>query len=68
MCKSMESTLPDIRYPAGYLDNKTGYHVQPCTSLQCCGSVSFLYGSGSGFSDAFREIMDLEPDPAPKLT
>ena len=31
---------------------------------QCCGSVLFLYGSGS--SDPFREITD--PDPAPNPT
>ena len=31
------------------------------SAKQCCGSVSFLYGSGS--SDPFREITD--PDPAP---
>ena len=34
------------------------------TWYQCCGSVSFWYGSGSGSTDLYLWLKDPDPDPA----
>jgi hypothetical protein len=41
--------------------------VYPCTvrNNHCCGSVTFLYGSGS--ADPYQNVTDLDLDPAPEL-
>jgi hypothetical protein len=31
--------------------------------IQCCGSVTFWYGSGSGSADPYPKVTDLDSDP-----
>ncbi len=43
----------------GSLDN--------CSFIQCCGSMTFWGGSGSGSADPCLWLMDLDPDPDPAI-
>ena len=49
--------------PDVYLDLDPDVDPDLNPDIQCCGSVSFSYGSGS--SDPFREIIDLDPENMP---
>ncbi len=61
-----EATTSNLR-PLRHVEANVVRHGEPLTSSlsfrQCCGSVTFWYGSGCGSSDPFLWLTDPDGDP-----